>query len=259
LAFANTKSDGSIVVDSTNFPTALIKSWKSTGKKVILSVGGQNGNWNTVFASEISISNFIKTITSALTQYNLDGVDLDIEAYIATPRTVANTIIRLKSSISPKLLIVSPECVTVYEGTPVPSPDVGGQAWNYFVPIINLADHSIDFYQPQAYNNWYGGLPGGSVAYLKEVYLNWRNLPSSIPWTNPIPNFAGVNGSKLLLGVLASSSAGGAAYFAPVTVIQEVRGWLKANNYSLKGFMVWDSNWDKKNNFQVSDACTEAI
>ena len=91
----------------------------------------------------------------------------------------------------------------------MPSADVGGQAWNYFVPIIRLADSSIDFYQVQAYNNWYGGLPGGSVAYLKEVYLNWRNLQSAIPWTNPIANFSGVAGNKLLLGILASSSAGG--------------------------------------------------
>ncbi len=257
MAFANTKSDGSIVVDSANFPSALVKNWKSSGKKVILSVGGQNGYWDTIFGSDNNINNFIKTVSTALTQFNLDGVDLDIEAYTATPRTVANTIMRLKSNIGTKLLIVSPECVTVYEGTPVPSPDVGGQPWNYFVPIIQLVDKFIDFYQPQAYNNWYGGLPGGSVAYLKEVYLNWRNLPSSIPWTNPIPGFSGVDGNKLLLGVLASSSAGGAAYYAPPTVIGEVRGWLKANNYPLKGFMIWDSNWDKKNNFQISDICTQ--
>jgi hypothetical protein len=73
----------------------------------------------------------------------------------------------LKKAIGSKLLIVSPECVAVYQATTVPSADVGGQAFNYFVPIINLADSYIDYYQPQAYNNWYGGLAGGSSAYLK--------------------------------------------------------------------------------------------
>lgn len=57
--------------------------------------------------------------------------------------------------------------MTVYQGVSVPSADVGGQAWNYMVPIIRLADAYIDYYQVQAYNNWYGSLPGGSVAYLK--------------------------------------------------------------------------------------------
>lgn len=49
LAFANTNDDGSITVDSSNFPTSLVNKWKAAGKKVILSVGGQNGNWNVVF------------------------------------------------------------------------------------------------------------------------------------------------------------------------------------------------------------------
>jgi hypothetical protein len=76
-------------------------------------------------------------------------------------------IIALKKKIGSKLLIVSPECVTVYQGTGVPSADTGGQAFNYFVPIIQLADSSIDFYQVQAYNNWYGVHAGGSLGYLQ--------------------------------------------------------------------------------------------
>lgn len=51
LAFLNTSPDGSAIIDSNNFPTNLVKQWKSQGKIVILSVGGQNGNWATVFAN----------------------------------------------------------------------------------------------------------------------------------------------------------------------------------------------------------------
>lgn len=107
-------------------------------------------------------------MTDNLKRYRLDGIDLDIEGYLASPRTVAQAIIDLKNSISTlgkKLLIVSPEDVTVYQGVAIPDPDRGGQAFNYFVPIINLADSSIDYYQPQAYNNWYDGFPGGSLKY----------------------------------------------------------------------------------------------
>ena len=92
LAFANPQADGTVQVDDPNFPTALVSSWQASGKKVLLSIGGQNGNWAFIFATSTSISNFINSMANVLTQYNLDGVDLDIENYMATPRTVAKTI-----------------------------------------------------------------------------------------------------------------------------------------------------------------------
>ena len=166
-------------------------------------------------------------------------------------------IINLKKNIGNKLLIVSPECVAVYQGAPVPNPDDGGQAFNYFVPIIRLADQYIDYYQPQAYNNWYDGFPGGSLKYLQDVYLNWRNLQGIGQWTSPIPNFTGVQGNKLLLGLLASSSAGGAAYYAQPDVIRQLKAFLSDNKYPLQGFMIWDSHWDKLNNNLISNVCKE--
>ena len=78
LAFANTQKDGSIIIDSANFPTALVKAWRVKTKKIIISVGGQNGDWNVVFQSDTSVNNFVNSIANYLTQYNLDGVDLDI-------------------------------------------------------------------------------------------------------------------------------------------------------------------------------------
>jgi chitinase len=109
LAFVNTQSDGSVIADTANFPSDLIKGWQSAGKKVIISVGGQNGNWPNVFATSQSTSNFITALTGILGKYGLDGVDLDIENYLATPRTVANMILALRQALGPnKLIIVSP-------------------------------------------------------------------------------------------------------------------------------------------------------
>ena len=67
-----------------------------------------------------------------------------------------------------------------------------------------LADAYIDYYQIQAYNNWYDGLPGGSSDYLKDVYLNWRNLQGLSPYSGPIANFNGVAGNKIIMGIIAS-------------------------------------------------------
>ena len=176
--------------------------------------------------------------------------------YLATPRTVANAIIQLKKALGSKLLIVSPECVAVYQGVADYSADTAGQAYNYFVNVIRLADDYIDFYQPQAYNNWYD-VAGGTLDYLKDVYLNWRNLKGILSWQTPSANFNGVSGDKLLMGVLASTSAGGASYFYSVDTITAFRSWLTANNYPLRGFMMWDSHWDSLNGFAISNACTK--
>ena len=186
LAFVNTKTDGTVDLDEANFPKSSFDKWKSQGKKVIISVGGQNGNWAYIFASPTNIKNFITAIKNIITKWQLDGVDLDIEMYQMTPRAVANMIIDMRKAIgTDKLLIVSPECVTVYQGIADYGPDTPGQAWNYFVNIIRLADDAIDLYQPQAYNNWYD-FPGGSLNFLKHVYLNWRNYKGLMDWMKPI-------------------------------------------------------------------------
>lgn len=256
LAFVNTQTDGSVLADDANFPTALIAKWHSSGKKVIISVGGQNGNWPNVFASATNTANFIAALKGIVDKYGLDGVDLDIENYLATPRTVANMIINLRAALgTSKLIIVSPEDVTVFQEFGVPDPDAATGYYNYFVPIITLADHAIDFYQPQCYNNYFHKTPG-TVEYLQDVYLNWRNFQGLVSWGKPIANFSGVAGEKLLMGVLASTVAGGSNYYADDTVIKAFRDWLAANNYPLRGFMMWDSHWDELNNNIVSNACT---
>ena len=77
-----------------------------------------------------------------------------------------------------------------------------------------------------------------------------------VNWASPIPNFDGVDGNKIRMGVLASPTAGGSNYYADGTVIASFRSWLAANNYPLNGFMIWDSNWDTLNNNIVSNACS---
>ena len=108
LAFANILNNGSIEVDSNNFPINLQYSWKNNGKKVLLSVGGQNVDWDTAFTNTQNTNNFINSVIDAVNKYNLDGVDLNIETYKIPPRTVANMIISLKTKLNNKLLTLAP-------------------------------------------------------------------------------------------------------------------------------------------------------
>lgn len=227
---------------------------------MLISIGGANGNWANVFASNTSITTFVHAAVEIVKKYKLDGVDIDIEYYGAPPRVVANMFCELRRELDAlgtgkKIIMASPECVCVYQGVGVPNPDTGAGFSNYFVPIHKLADQCIDFYQPQAYNNWYE-FPPGSLEYLKDVYLNWRNLQGMTPWgSQPIPNWSGIAGSKIVMGIPASTNAAGAAYYYTPAVISAFKSWLDANKYHMAGFMTWDSHWDTLNTNQVTKAC----
>jgi len=78
------------------------------------------------------------------------------------------------------------------------------------------------------------------------------------PWgSTPITNFAGVAGEKIMMGITASATAGGAAYVNTPKVLNDLKDWLKANNYPMAGFMMWDSHWDDLNNRLLSNACIQ--
>jgi chitinase len=264
LAFANSNSDGSLSIDTANWPTSLIKNWQASGKKVIISVGGQNGNWPVIFANP---QNFINSVQSILTTYNLDGVDLDIENYNTNPQTVALTINSLRAAIGKsKQIIVSPENVAINEATywivPTPLNNVTSWSsnWNYFVPIINQAIDSIDYVQPQYYNNGYSGLTAGSASFMVNGVLEWMNKQGIATGDEPITGYNGVPANKLVIGVLASTSAGNSSYYAGSTNIATAISTLHSTyGIDVAGVMMWDSHWDTLNGNVVSNEAAAAL
>ncbi len=269
MAFANSNADGSISTDT--MPTALISGWHATGKKVLISVGGQNGNWDVIFSSSTNQQNFITSVINTIKNAGIDGVDLDIEAYATAPTTVATVINNLRTQMDAqfgtnprKLIIVSPEDVTIYQGLPS-TQGVAGQAYNYFIPIIKNAINAIDYVQPQFYNNWYDGYAGGTSNYLLDVYLNWTNqqglAPASWGITPFAPSvFAGVPQNKLIIGLLASTSAGGSAYYAlPSTIVSVINTLQSTYSSNVAGVMLWDSNWDKLNGDLISNTAAAQL
>lgn len=67
-------------------------------------------------------------------------------------------------------------------------------------------------------------------------------------------NFSGVSGKKLLIGLLASTQAGGANYYGRPETIQAFIQFIEGQKYPLAGFMMWDSHWDQLNNNAISKA-----
>ncbi len=277
MAFANSTPNGSVVIDPVDIlqPSGinvgtLINGWQYSGKKVLISVGGQNGNWSAIFQDATHQQNFIDSVINIIDSYHLDGVDLDIEAYLTPPETVAQVINNLRTALdgkfgsSPrKLIIVSPEDLTVSQTQNYTA--ISG-AYNYFVPIIRDGIDAIDYVQPQFYNDWYDGFAGGTQNYVLDVYLNWRNhvgIPSTYnPNPAPIPSsiYPGVPEDKLIIGVIASTSAGGSSYYTPPDVLSNSIKLLSSQyNYDVGGVMLWDSHWDTSNGGVISNAAADAL
>lgn len=234
---------------------------------VFLSVGGPNNNWNNAFSSESNRQNFLNSLASLATDVNstFDGVDLDIEAYFATsPRMIANTIKDLRTLFKKlykikRFITLTSDCIGVYQGAPVPSPDdTKIQAFNFIVPIIQLADDVIDFYNLKAYSNWYDGYNHTSVEYIQDIYLNWRNLPGMCQGCRPIPDFKGVSETKLFIGLLASPDARTASEYGGPNLVKNTKAWLSKQGYKLAGFHLWNSYFDQANGYQVSTAIINA-
>jgi chitinase len=116
MAFANTQDNGAIIVDK--MPTQLIKNWQQRGKRVLISIGGENGRWAPLFAHPRT---FVESIASIIEANNLDGVDLDIEGYTTPPAIVASTITMLRQRLgNNRLIVVSPENVGIFPSQNVP-------------------------------------------------------------------------------------------------------------------------------------------
>jgi len=210
--------------------------------------------WAYLFASSTTMLAGQTSIVNLITTYKLDGIDLDIEYYNTDPTIVATWIQNLRKAIgSSKRITIAPECVGIYTGvTYTPG---SWQAWNYWVPIINSTIQDIDYVMVQAYNNWYEEA-AGTLAYIQDVYTNWRNIPNATfcNWCTAIPNFNGVPPEKLVIGLLASTSAGNAGYYVPASTIASFIQWLP----TLTGIMFWDSHWDSLNGYSSSNAVAEA-
>jgi chitinase len=244
--------------DGNNINKTMIASWRQTGKFVLLSVGGPNNLWNNAFSSESNRQNFVNSLANLVNISDFDGVDLDIEAYFTTaPRNVANTIKDLRVLFNKfkgkRWITLTADCIGVYQGAPVPSPDdTKIQAFNFVVPIIQLADDAIDYYNSKAYSNWYDGYNHTAVEYIQDIYLNWRNLPGMCQGCRPIANFKGVDGAKILIGLLASPDARTAAEYGGPNLVKNTKAWLLKQGYKVAGFQLWNSYFDKANGYQVS-------
>ena len=134
---------------------------KSKGRKVMISLGG-GGQFFTM-PDAASTENFLSSVTSIVTEYGFDGIDLDFESpslvidpgdtdfrHPATPSIVnmISALRQLRQHFGPGFMIS-----LVPEGTQIPGgyPSYGGQYGSY-LPIAYAVRDILSFVDVQDYN-----------------------------------------------------------------------------------------------------------
>ncbi|MGL5577374.1 MAG: glycosyl hydrolase family 18 protein [Sarcina sp.] len=253
---------------------------QSKGKKVIISIGGQNGRLHLDTKEKEDI--FVETMIEIIERYGFDGMDIDLEGGavslgpgdvdINNPTTpkVVNLISATKRICShfgkDFILTMAPE-VTYVQGGLV----AYAGPWGAYLPVIHNLRDELTLLHVQHYNHGsQEGMDGNTYAQgtadfqvaMAEMMITGFNVGR-----NPENFFPGLPASKVAIGLPSSRQAAGSGYITEAEVIKALDYLIKGKDfggkYKLKnpqgykdfrGVMTWSTNWDETVNFQFSNA-----
>ncbi|MCF3137203.1 chitinase [Streptomyces olivochromogenes] len=211
-----------------------IRAKQAAGKKVIVSVGGQNG---TVSVSDpTSATNFANSVYSLMQTYGFDGVDIDLENGLnATYMSQALRALSAKAGSS-LVLTMAPQTI-----------DMQSTSNTYFQTALNVKD-ILTVVNMQYYNS--GSMLGCDGKVYSQGSVDFLTALACIQLEG------GLSPSQVGLGLPASTSAAGSGYVSPTIVDNALdcltRGtscgsFKPSKTYpDLRGAMTWSTNWDAK-------------
>ena len=209
-----------------------IKAKQAAGKKVIVSVGGQNG---TVSVSDpTSAANFANSVYSLMQTYGFDGVDIDLENGLNA--TYMSQALRSLSAKAGSSLIITMAPQTI---------DMQSTSNAYFQTALNVKD-ILTVVNMQYYNS--GSMLGCDGKVYSQGSVDFLTALACIQLQG------GLAPSQVGLGLPASTSAAGSGYVSP-TVVNNALDCLTAGTNcgsfkpsktypELRGAMTWSTNWD---------------
>nr|WP_127507865.1 glycosyl hydrolase family 18 protein [Paenibacillus humicus] len=258
---------------------------KSKGKKVLISIGGANGQVQLATAAERDA--FVSSVTGIIDKYGFDGLDVDFEGHslylnagdsdFRNPTTpvIVNLISALKS-INGKygtdkfVLTMAPETFFVqlgysfYGGSCISCDSRAGA----YLPVIDATRDILDWLQVQNYNS-------GPITGLDDQYHTMGNADFHVAMADmlltgfPVAKnasqvFPALKQEQVVLGLPANGNAGGG--FTSVADVQTALDALikgkQLSSYKTRGsstgypnfggLMTWSINWDKFNGFEFS-------
>jgi chitinase len=255
-----------------------IQTLQSQGRKVLLSLGGENGHL--VLSSASAKTAFVNSMKSIIDAYNFDGFDIDLEGgsnlvldngdnNFTAPTTakVVNLIAACKDIINYRKgqgkdcwLTMAPETYYVqaaYASTY--SPLVGA-----YLPLIYGLRNELTFIHPQLYNTGpmtgmdnknYTSSTADFIVAMTEMLLH------GFPVAGTGQTFPALREDQVAFGLPAQPSAAGSGYTTPANVKKALDYLTKGTSFGggyvmrksgggypgLRGIMTWSVNWDKAN------------
>ncbi|WP_410788989.1 chitinase [Kribbella sp. C-35] len=217
-----------------------IAAKQAAGKKVILSVGGQNGTISV--ADPTAASNFASSALSVLREYGFDGIDIDLENGV-NAQYMGQALRSLQSQFGSGLVItMAPQTI-----------DMQSTSFEYFKLALAIKD-ILTIVNVQYYNS--GSMNGCDGQVYSQGSVDFITAQACIMLQG------GLRPDQVGLGLPASSQAAGSGYVSPAVVNNALDCLTKGTgcgNYkpstpwpALRGAMTWSTNWDASNGNQFA-------
>ncbi|MCX5561192.1 chitinase [Streptomyces sp. NBC_00038] len=259
---------------------AAIKAKQAAGKKVLISIGGQNGQVQ--LTTTAARDTFVTSVSNIIDTYGLDGLDIDFEGHslsldasdtnFKSPTTpvIVNLISALKTLKAKYgagfVLTMAPETFFVqlgyqYYGTgPWGGQDPRAGA---YLPVIYAMRDDLTLLHVQDYNS-------GSIMGLDNQYHSMGGADFHIAMTDmlltgfPVAGnasnvFPPLRPDQIAIGMPASTNAGN-GYVSPTEVNKALDCLTKKTNCGtytthgtwpdLRGLMTWSINWDRYSSWE---------
>lgn len=283
IAFGETYNDRAVVEFTPCYNEAQfiadVQYLKSNGKKVVLSIGGQNGV--VLLPDAAAKDKFVKSICGLVDKYGFDGLDIDLESGISlqasdtdfkNPKTpqIQNLISGVRE-ISDKygsnfVISMAPETAYVQGGI-----TAYGNIWGAYLPIIYGLRDKLTYIHVQHYNA--GGNQGlDGVTYTQGTADYEVAMAEMLLYGFPIAGntnnmFPALREDQVMIGLPATQAAAPSGGYINPTEMKKaldylIKGVSYGGKYKLangkgypgfRGLMTWSINWDAKNNFEFSN------
>ncbi|MGW2277423.1 chitinase [Streptomyces sp. NPDC001770] len=257
---------------------AAIAAKQAAGKKVLISIGGQNGQVQ--LTTTAARDAFVTSVSKIIDTYGLNGLDIDFEGHslslntgdtdFRSPTTpvIVNLIAAVKTLKakygSGFVLTMAPETFFVQLGYQYyGSGPWGGQdpRAGAYLPVIHALRDDLTLLHVQDYNS-------GSIMGLDNQYHSMGGADFHIAMTDmmltgfPVAGdqtkiFPALRPDQIAVGLPASTQAGN-GYTAPAEVTKTLNCLTKKTDCGtyqthgtwpgLRGLMTWSINWDRFNN-----------
>ncbi|MFK4223088.1 chitinase [Streptomyces sp. NPDC019890] len=261
---------------------AAIKAKQAAGKKVLISIGGANGQVQ--LSTTAARDTFVSSVSKIIDEYGLDGLDIDFEGHSLSLNTgdtdfrspTSPVIVNLISAIktlkakygSGFVLTMAPETFFVQLGYQYyGSGPWGGQdpRAGAYLPVIHALRDDLTLLHVQDYNS-------GSIMGLDNQYHSMGGADFHIAMTDmlltgfPVAGdqskfFPALRPEQVAIGLPASTQAGN-GHTTPAEVNKALDCLTKkagCGSYqthgiwpTLRGLMTWSINWDRFNQWEFS-------